>query len=180
MKSVKFISLTLVMTSLFFAISLIFLTEISMYSKQIIFINNMECKYISIYEGDAKIEKEYKLLNSYYSIYSNGKKIKADILMQNDGQSIFGEVVLKNNEIVVSENFLLNGYKIGDILYVTSPISDEKIEFVIVDTISACYGITNESLDKTKFMVIFGYGKNIFNNSIPNIAFINDEDISSS
>lgn len=180
MKSVKFISLTLIMTSLFFIISLLFLKEISVYSKQTEAINQFDCKYISIYEGEAKIETEYKLLNSFYSIYDGAKKVKVDILMQNKDEMILNEVILKTNEIAVSENFLEKGFKIGDTVFVTSPIIEDKIQFVIVDTISTCYGVSNEILDKNKCVVIFGYDENLLNYSLPNIAFINDEDISAS
>ena len=180
MKSVKFISLTLIMTSLFFIVSLLFLTEVSVYSKQCEVINELSCKYISIHEGEVGVEKEYKLLNSFYSIYDDVKKVKADILMQNKDEKILCELILKSNEIAVSKNFLEKGYKIGDTVVVTSPISDEKIQFVIVDTISACYGFSNEILDKNKCLVIFGYDENLLNYSLPNIAFINDEDISAS
>ena len=180
MKSIKFISLTLIMTSLFFIVSLLFLTEVSVYSKQFEVINELSCKYISIHEGEIGVEKEYKLLNSFYSIYDDTKKVKVDILMQKKDEMILNEVILKTNEIAVSENFLEKGYNIGDTVVVTSPISDEKIQFVIVDTISACYGFSNEILDKNKCLVIFGYDENLLNYSLPNIAFINDEDIAAS
>ena len=88
MKSVKFISLTLIMTSLFFIISLLFLNEVFVYSKQTDAINEFNCKYISIYKGEAEVEKEYKLLNSFYSIYDGAKKVKVDILMQNKDEMI--------------------------------------------------------------------------------------------
>lgn len=180
MKSVKFISLTLIMTSLFFIISLLFLNEVSVYSKQTDAINEFNCKYISIYEGEADVKKEYKLLNSFYSIYDDTKKVKVDILMQKKDEMILNEVILKTNEIAVSENFLEKGFKIGDTVIVTSPTIDDKIQFVIVDTISTCYGVSNEILDKNKCLVIFGYDENLLNYSLPNIAFINDEDISAS
>lgn len=180
MKSVKFISLTLIMTSLFFIFSLLFLKEISVYSKQTEAISQFDCKYISIYEGEAKIETEYKLLNSFYSIYDGAKKLKVDILMQNKDEMILNEVILKTNEIAVSENFLDKGFEIGDTVVVTSPSIDDKIQFVIVDTISECYGVSYEILDENKCLVIFGYDENLLNYSLPNIAFINDEDISAS
>lgn len=178
MKILRFMFLTLLMTSLFFVTSLLFLSEIAVYSNQNKFIEKLECQYIVTYEGTINTKKEYKLLNNVYSIYNKNKKIKADILMQNENDKIFGDLELKSNEVSVSNNFLKNGYEIGDLVIVTSPLNDEKLYFKIVNVFSECYGVSAETVDKNRSLVIFGYNEEISNLVKYNIAFINNENIS--
>lgn len=178
MKTLRFVFLTLFMTSLFFTTSLLFLSEIAVYSKQNKFIEKLGCQYIVTYEGTINTKCEFKLLNNIYSIYDKNNKIKTDILMQNENDNIFGEQCLNANEVVVSKNFLDNGYHVGDLIIVTSPLNDEKLYFKIISVIECCYGISNENIDKNKSLVIFGHNEEISNLATYNIAFINNENIS--
>lgn len=178
MKTLRFVFLTLFMTSLFFTISLLFLSEIAVYSKQNNFIEKLECQYIVTYEGTINTQNEFKLLNNIYSIYDKNNMIKADILMQSENDNIFGEQCLNANEVVVSKNFLNNGYHVGDLIIVKSPLNDEKLYFKIIGVIECCYGISNENIDKNKSLVIFGHNEEISNLATYNIAFINNEKIS--
>lgn len=180
MKKLMPFCLTCILTFLFFVVTLLFLQEVATYSKQNKFYQNLHCKYISTYEGTLNIEKEYCLLNNIYSIYYNDKKLKVDILMQQNQSTIFNEKKLNIDEVVVSNNFLSNNYFVGDYITVMSPLNGELLHLKIVGTVDDCYGITNESIDDKKSILIFGFNERLLNIGCLKIAFLNNENLSNS